>query len=206
MTVSTDFVMTDEWFYSKLQILQGDNAVPVLRDAAHTLRSEPTLVDGSFVSHFRELIQNWRQADRHGVLLPDSVKAVLAQYPEGHQVPDVACHCLEGAVRDAAGVVSRKIRPHGIGDPRPRLLEKEFRVFCARTGMLRAIIDQFDMEALAKVERCSFGEVKERIKREPASVIYRYSDTVLFHLGPAGPKEAARILHAAADQLSLIDG
>lgn len=139
----------------------------LLFKAADIIGSEPIVAHGAFRSQVREA----RAPHRTDIGKP--------------------CHCLMGAVREAAGIYCPQITPLTSYRTLPKV-DYQFGEIRKNPIALR-IISVLDLSSLDQVliGKCA-------IQRAWADIVHVYSDIELAPLGAAGPAKAAEILRAAA--------
>lgn len=177
---------------ARVRLLSTTTDAELLTKAANLIASEPVVAGGSF----------------RVVLGPTRLRQIF-----GNADPEksYACHCLEGAVREAAGVY--RVEADGVYHTTLTAVEVAFEL--RRKTLDRLIVRQLNRYALASIlDRMPIEagagspvtlEDIDSGSYPPASVIYRYSDLILAPMGAAGPAEAARILRDAAAEAAKED-
>lgn len=154
----------------RLAALKAMSDTDLLVKAAEIIKTEPAVG----VCAYRSVIRN-------------SVTDISAYLDDA----DKPCHCLLGAVQEAAGayVADPALSAGFFALPEVQDVFDEKH----RATICRRIVAVLDVSALGE----RFVQAAKSEKRY-AAIVFAYSDTVLHSLGRQGPAAAARILLAAA--------
>lgn len=174
-------MLTQEEIDTRKAAMDNATAAELFTKAAEIIEEDPKLVTDCYV---------------HTVFINPETGLVYDEdydVPHGVETTPKACHCLEGALHEAAGLFYTMPGSPAVLITHTELV-RHYDVHW-KVRLNETLIKTFDKSTLARMRPIVDENEDQAINR----TVYAYSDTILAPMGKEGVIEAGRLLRKAAE-------